>query len=177
MSALDDMYLRWESILTELENEFAFLETEIQKGGEIIDCAKREIVRTMSFDEAKVFYSSLIESLKQYETVDFFSYFEKFLFGDAAQRSNNSKARCHSDMCTFYRRPPKKRVVAKIIDIWRNTFSDSRYDNIFSHIDDARLYRNWIAHGKREPCRAKGPLVPDDVYAAVSLMIEEISKI
>lgn len=177
MSALDDMYLRWESILTELENEFAFLETEIQKGGTIIDCAKRETVRDMSFDEAKVFYSSIIESLKYYETVDFFSYFEKFLFEDAAQRSNNSKARCHSDMCTFYRCPPKKQVVAKIIDIWRIFFSGNGYDNMFLCIDDARHYRNWIAHGKREPCKAKGPLVPDDVYIAVGQMIEEISKI
>lgn len=72
MSALDDMYFRWKSILTELENEFAFLETEIQKGGTVIDCTNRNAVRDMSFDEAKIFYSSIIESLKYYETVDFF---------------------------------------------------------------------------------------------------------
>lgn len=177
MSALDDMYFRWKSILTELENEFAFLETEIQKGGTVIDCTNRNAVRAMSFDEAKIFYSSIIESLKYYETVDFFSYFEKFLFDDASQRKRNNKAKCHSDIRKFYKYPKNKQVVAKIIDIWRNTFSESYYDLIFSYIDDARLYRNWIAHGKRSPCKAKGPLAPDEVYTAVNLMIEKISTI
>ena len=172
MTDVESIFIRWDFILSKLENELEFIELEVNQGKVIFDIAQNENIKTMTIDEVRIFYSLLIESIKYCELVELFSCLERFLFDDIDARKKDNTKLYHRNACLIKRKMP----VSCIINMWKNIFTSDEYQDIFSYIEDAKAYRNWIAHGKRFTCTATSPLNIDETYTSIVLLIDEINS-
>ena len=172
MTDVESIFIRWDFVLSKLENELEFIELEVNQGKVIFDIDQNENIKTMTIDEVRIFYSLLIESIKYCELVELFSCLERFLFDDIHARKKDNTKLYHGDACQIKRKTP----VSCVIKMWKTIFNSDEYRDIFSYIEDANAYRNWIAHGKRFTCKATSPLNIDETYTSIVLLIDEINS-
>lgn len=172
MSTIENIHQRWESLIAEIESELIYIETANICGEDLSLATTRKELQGMPFHEAKYFLKKTLESLELHQAVSLFSWLEKFLFDDAIARKNDKKRKKHSKF-TLVNKGTKADGLVKI---WKKEFSSAEYKQIFDVIDDARHYRNWVAHGYRSKCLAANPLKNGDTFAAIKLLVDEIAR-
>lgn len=172
MYSVYETYIKWESVLIELENEFQKIDSAFQKGKSLSNIVERKAISGMTFEEIVYFYDTTIKSLRLYESVDLFACFEKMIFNDAEERKKDSKRILYNKLCKLNLTNTK---VSKLIDIWRTHLKSKLSKKIFVCIDNARQHRNWVAHGCRFQCQTQTPPQPVELYHAIKVVFQEIS--
>lgn len=173
MPTIENINGQWESLIAEIESELNYIEAADACGYPLSDATTRKDIQWLTFSEAKHFLGQTLNSLKLYQAVSLFSWFEKFIFEDANRRKADKTQKMHSN---FFKVNDNTKIIT-LIKIWKNKLPRNKFDYVFDIIDDARHHRNWIAHGCRFTCLATQPLKNGDTYTAIALLYHEISQI
>lgn len=174
MNALQVLYSGWESVLTELQFEYEFMSTVASIEEYAHYSAPREAVVGMTYDEAKYFYTTMINSTRLHAYLEIFAWYEKFLFDDLKKRVDS----CSSPFCTqIIQLEMKKRTVYNILEAWKKFTPLIGHKDLYIILEDTRAWRNYVAHGQRFSRPKKSIPLLEDVFTAINLLSEYQQKV
>lgn len=173
MHALDYTYRRWQSLLTELQVEREYVALACEYGEPPQYFVKRKALRGMDCSGCVDFYEDAVNAVTLYMAIDLFAVFEKYLFDDKIDRIQDSNKNFHTALVGN-----RLNTIEMLLHFWQQRFPQYAYkQSLFDTLDDARHYRNWIAHGRRFSCKAQVIPKAEEMYNAIVLFILWLEQI